>query len=466
MAQALIGSTAVEGLAQEVAGDVIAPAAPGYDEARTLYNRMIDKRPALIVRPTGTADVVAAVRFARAEGLPIAIKCGGHSVAGASACDDGLLLDLSRLKGVHVDPAARTARAAGGVQWGEFDRETQVFGLATPGGRVTTTGVGGFTLGGGYGWFSAKFGLTCDNLLSADVVTADGRVVRASADEHPDLVWALKGGGGNVGVVTSFEFRLHELGPIVYAGLLGFRIEDAPELLRFWRDFGDAAGDDFSTAAVVICAPPEEFVPEELHGETVLGLVVAWAGDAEAGEAALRPLKEHSELVFDVTGAMPYTAFQAMIDPLNPPGLLNYWKGLHLKGLPDEAIDTYVANAPRDLMPTSPAILFRHGGAVGRVAPEESAFRHREATYLFHPIGAWADPDETERYLAWVFAAAEAMEPYATGGVYLNFMADREEADVRAGYDDETLRRLTEVKDAWDPENVFRFNHNIRPSSG
>ena len=241
MAQALIESTALEDLAGQIAGDVIAPGEPGYDETRVGYNAMIDKRPALIVRPAGVADVIAAVRFARERGLPIAIRAGAHSVAGTSTCDDGLLLDLSRLKGVRVDPAAKTARAAGGVQWGEFDRETQAFGLFTPGGRVTTTGVGGFTLGGGYAWFSAKYGLTCDNLISADVVTADGRLVRASANENPDLFWALKGGGGNFGVVTSFEFELHELGPMIYGGLLGYRLEQAPELIRFWRDVADAA---------------------------------------------------------------------------------------------------------------------------------------------------------------------------------------------------------------------------------
>jgi FAD/FMN-containing dehydrogenase len=467
MAQAPTGSTAVEALAERLAGDLIRPDEPGYDEARSVYNGMIDRRPAIVVRPPGAADVIAAVQYARAEDLPIAIKCGAHSVAGNGTCDDGLLLDLCRLKGVHVDPIARTARAAGGVQWGEFDHETQAFGLITPGGRVTTTGVGGFTLGGGYGWFSPKFGLTCDNLISADVVTAEGKLVHASATENPDLLWALKGGGGNFGVVTSFEFRLHEVGPIIYGGLMGFRLEQAPALMRFWRDFAEAAPDDLATATAVLAAPPEPFVPEELHGRTVFGIIAAWAGDPAEGEAYLRPLVEEATPVFNMMGELPYTAFQAMIDPFAPSGVLNYWKGLHLKGLPDEAIDAYVANAPQGFEPISQAIMFRHGGQVARIDPGESAFRHRDAAYMYHPVGAWTDPARTDEHLEWVFRAGEAMEPYGTGGVYLNFTTEREDDAVRAGYDDDAgFAKLVAVKDAWDPDNVFRFNHNIKPSSG
>ena len=462
MAQALIESTALEDLAGQIAGDVIAPDGPGYDEARAVFNAMIDRRPAAIIRPVGVADVIAAVRFARSLDLPIAIRGGAHSVAGNGTCDDGVVIDLSRLKGVRVDPAAKTARAAGGATWGEFDRETQAFGLVAPGGRITTTGVGGFTLGGGYGWFSAKFGLACDNLVSADVVTADGRLVTASATENPDLFWALKGGGGNFGVVTSFEFRLNELGPMIYGGLLGFRIEDAPAVMRFWRDFADSAPDDLATAVVTLAAPPEEFVPADLHGKTILGMIAAWAGDPAAGEEALRPLREQATPAFDLLGELPYVGLQAMIDPFAPRGMLNYYKGHHLKGLSDEAIETYIANAPQGFEPSTQAILFRHGGAVGRVAAEESAFRHRDAAYMYHPFVIWGDPATTDAHLDWVFAAAEAMEPFATGGVYLNFEA--EGTGVPAGYYDEALRRLAEVKQACDPENVFRFNHNITPS--
>ena len=462
MAQALIESTALEDFARQIGGDVIAPGAPEYDEARSVFNAMIDRRPAAIVRPVGVADVIAAVRFAQSAGLPIAIRGGAHSVAGNGTADDAVVIDLSRLKGVRVDPVAKTARAAGGATWGEFDRETQAFGLMVPGGRITTTGVGGFTLGGGYGWFSAKFGLAADNLISADVVTADGRFVTASATENPELFWALKGGGGNFGVVTSFEFRLNELGPMIYGGLLGFRIEDAPAVMRFWRDFADSAPDDLATAVVTLAAPPEEFVPSELHGKTILGMIAAWAGDPAEGEEALRPLREQATPAFDLLGELPYVGLQAMIDPFAPHGMLNYYKGHHLKGLPDEAIETFIATAPQGFEPSTQAILFRHGGAVSRVAPEESAFRHRDAAYMYHPFVVWGDPATTDAHLDWVFSAAEAMEPYATGGVYLNF--EVEATGVAAGYDDESLRRLADVKQAWDPGNVFRFNHNIEPS--
>jgi FAD/FMN-containing dehydrogenase len=462
MTEALTGSTSIEELAAEIAGDVIGPGSAEYDEARSVFNAMIDRRPAAVIRPTGVADVIAGVRFARSAGLPIAIRGGAHSVAGNGTADDAVVLDLSRLKGIRVDPVAETARAAGGATWGEFDRETQAFGLATPGGRVTTTGVGGFTLGGGYGWFSAKFGLASDNLISADVVTADGRLVTASASENPDLFWALKGGGGNFGVVTSFEFRLNELGPMIHGGLLGFRIEDAPALMRFWRDFADSAPDNLATAAVTLAAPPEAFVPADLHGKTILVIIAAWAGDAAEGEEALRPLREHVTPAFDLLSELPYVGFQSMLDPFAPSGMLNYYKGHHLSGLPDEAIDAYVANAPQGFEPSTQAILFRHGGAVGRVSPEQSAFRHRDAAYMYHPFVIWGDPVATEAHLEWVFEAAEAMEPFATGGVYLNF--EVESTGVAAGYDDAALRRLVEVKDAWDPENVFRFNHNIEPS--
>jgi FAD/FMN-containing dehydrogenase len=299
------------------------------------------------------------------------------------------------------------------------------------------------------------------------VVTAEGKLVHASATENPDLLWALKGGGGNFGVVTSFEFRLHEVGPIIYGGLMGFRLEQAPALMRFWRDFAEAAPDDLATATAVLAAPPEPFVPEELHGRTVFGIIAAWAGDPAEGEAYLRPLVEEATPVFNMMGELPYTAFQAMIDPFAPSGVLNYWKGLHLKGLPDEAIDAYVANAPQGFEPISQAIMFRHGGQVARIDPGESAFRHRDAAYMYHPVGAWTDPARTDEHLEWVFRAGEALEPYGTGGVYLNFTTEREDDAVRAGYDDEAgFAKLVAVKDAWDPDNVFRFNHNIKPSSG
>jgi FAD/FMN-containing dehydrogenase len=374
------------------------------------------------------------------------------------------LLDLSLLKGVRVDPAQRTARAAGGVLWGEFDRETQVFGLATPGGRVTTTGVGGFATGGGYGWLSPKFGLTCDNIISADVVTADGNVLVASESENADLFWGIRGGSSNFGVVTSFEFRLHPVGPVLYGGIVGYGIDRAGEVLRAWREFSDAAPEELGTGAVLLVAPPEEFVPERLHGQPVLAIFVQWAGDVEEGQEQLRPFRQANAPDFDLMGPTPYTMLQAMIDPFAPSGLQNYHRGLHLSGLPDDAIDAFVAHRPEDMPPTTQSVLFRHGGAVSRVASGSTAAGHRDAAYMYHPIACWPDPGDTNRYVGWVFSASDAMEPFTTGGVYLNFTGEEGADKVRAGYEPETWNRLVALKDKYDPDNVFRFNQNIPPS--
>jgi FAD/FMN-containing dehydrogenase len=452
--------TAVAKLAEDFGGQVIRPDDAGYDEARKVYNGMVDRRPALIVRPAGTADVIAAVDVAREHGEPIGVRCGGHSVAGHSMPEGGVLLDLTLMKGVHVDRERRTARAAGGVLWGEYDRETQAFGLHTPGGRVTTTGVGGFTTGGGYGWTSTKFGLTCDNLVSAEVVTADGRLLTASETENEDLFWGIRGGGGNFGVVTSFEFRVHPLGPIILGGLMIFALERAEEAVAAYRGIVEDAPDELATAVVRLNAPPEPFVPEALHGKPVLGFAISYAGDPEDGSKLVAPLKA-LEPAADLVGPMPYRAFQAMLDPISPHGFRNYWRGLHLSGLSDELFETFLRVGPDDLGPVSFLILFQHGGAVSRVPDDATAFSHRDATYLVHPIGCWERQADDERGLAWVNEVTEAIRPFGTGGVYLNFMADEDR--VRAGYGAGTYERLVELKRRYDPDNVFRFNQNIQP---
>jgi FAD/FMN-containing dehydrogenase len=441
------------------------PEEEGYDEARAIYNAMVDKRPALIARCSGVADVVDAVNLARERKLPLAIRCGGHSVAGKGVCDDGVLIDLSGMKGVQVDPQARVARANAGALWGEFDRETQLFGLATPGGRMTTTGVGGFTLGGGYAWISTKHGLACDNLISAQVVTADGRVVTAGEDENSDLLWGLRGGGGNFGVVTSYEFNLHPLGPIVMAGLAIHTIDRAGEVARAWRDWVESAPDAVCTGLGILLAPPEPFVPPEVQGTPVLAVLAMYAGDPDEGEEVLRPLKEEiGPPAVDLIDRIPYTAFQAIVDPFSPTGWLNYHRGEHLASLPDEAIDTYIEHGARVKSPMSQSIVFRHGGAISRVADEATAASHRDAPYMWHPIAAWSDPADSEREVAWVREASAAMEPFATGGVYLNFEQDEGEQHVRAGYTPEKYARLVALKDRYDPENLFRINQNIAPS--
>src|ERR671936_953879 len=451
---------AAEQLADDFGGQIIHPDDQIYDATRSIYNGMIDRRPALIVRPSGTADVIAAVNFAREHGEPIAVRCGGHSVAGHSMPDGGVVLDLALMKGVHVDRDRGVARANGGVLWGEYDRETQAVGVHTPGGRVTTTGVGGFTTGGGYGWTSTKFGLTCDNLVSADVVTADGRLLRASEDANEDLFWGIRGGSGNFGVVTSFEFRVHPLGPTMLGGLMIFPLEKAEEALAAYMKLVADPPDELSTAAVQLTAPPEEFVPAHLHGKVVLGFAISYAGDPEEGAKVVAPLKAVGPAV-DLVGPMPYRAFQAMLDPMSPPGLRNYWRGLHRSGLSDDLLETFLRFPPEGLAPVTFVVLFQHGGAVSQVDDQATAFSHRDAKFMIHPIACWQDPADDERHLAWVNEVTEAMQPFGTGGVYLNFMAEEER--VPAGYGAGKYERLAELKRKYDPDNVFRFNQNIKP---
>ena len=447
-------------LREDFGGQLLAPGDPDYDDARTIFNAMIDRRPALIARCSGTADVISAVRYAREEDMPIAVRCGGHSVSGHSAGDGGaLVVDLSPMKGVRVDPGARTARANGGVQWGEFDRETQAFGLATPGGRVTTTGVGGFTLGGGYGWLSTKHGLTCDNLLSADVVTADGALLTASESENSDLFWGLRGGGGNFGIVTSYELRLHPVGPLIYAGLMLFDRSRAADAMTAYRQLVDDPPDELSTGAVHVTAPPAPFVPENLHGKPALAFLFSYSGDLAEGEKLAQGLRDAGPAA-DVVGPMPYRAFQAMLDGLNPPGLRNYVRGEHLKGLDDGFVDTFLNLSTEGLHPLTVLIIFQHGGAVSRVPDEATAFAHRGAAFMFHPICNWDDPADDEKHIGWSRASSATVEPFKTGGVYLNFMTDDA---VRAGYGDAKYQRLVELKRKYDPDNVFRFNQNIKP---
>jgi FAD/FMN-containing dehydrogenase len=454
----------VRSLAETFAGELILPGDPGYDQARTVFNAMIDRRPAAIARCSSSADVAAAVRFARDNELPVAVRSGGHSVAGLSVCEGGIVIDLGGLKQIEVDPAAKTARAGGGMLWGEFDAATQAHGLHTPGGRVTTTGIGGFTTGGGYGWTSSRYGLACDNLLSAEVVLADGSIVRAGEHEHDDLFWGIRGGGGNFGIVTEFELRLHELGPIVLAGLALWPLDRAPEVLRGWRDCMDAAPDELSSAAVVLTAPPEEFVPEHLRGRIALGMAVLYVGDVERGASVVQPLKDLKPDL-DHIEPMPYTAFQAMLDPFAPKGMRGYWRGEYMGELPDQAIDTFLERGPAvtaEAAPLSQMVIFRIGQSVTAVADDATAFSHRDANYIFHPISVWSDPADDERVIAANRAFADEMRPHSTGGAYLNFTPEPDR--VRDAYGPEKYRRLVALKDRYDPDNVFRLNQNIEPS--
>ncbi|HWH30593.1 MAG TPA: FAD-binding oxidoreductase [Mycobacteriales bacterium] len=453
-----------EELAASVMGEVIAPDDGRYDTARTVVNSMIDRSPAAVVRPHGAADVIDVVLAAQRRGLGVAAKCGGHSVAGNGTCGpDAVLLDLSSLKGVVVDPVTRRARAGAGVLWGEFDREAQLHGLATPGGRVTTTGIGGFTLGGGYGWLSPVHGLACDNLVAADVVTADGRLVRVDEKSEPELLWGLRGGSSNFGVVTSFEFALHPVGPMVLAGMLIHSLETGAETARAYRDLVERSPEEIVTGLAVVQAPPEPFVPPEMVGTPVLAIVVLYVGDPDTGAEALADLRRIGPPLMDLVQPMPYTAFQAMLDGFNPPGFRHYHGGRHLTGLTDGAIDAFVQYGAQRLSPLTQAVMFRHGGAVSRVADDATAASHRQATYMLHPIAQWSDPTEDPVHIGWAKELMAAIEPWETGGVYLNF--EQEPEKVRRGYSDDKWSRLVALKDTWDPGNLFRVNQNVPPSA-
>lgn len=451
-------------LSAEFRGETITPQDPDFDRARAVYNGGIDRRPAVIVRPTGAADVMDAVNYARTAQLPLSVRCGGHSIAGTSICEGGVLIDLSSLKGVHVDPDRGTALAQAGVLWGEYDRETQLYGRATPGGRVTTTGLGGFTLGGGYGWLSAKYGLTCDNLVAADIVTADGRLVHVSEDQNPDLLWGLRGAGANFGVVTSYELRVHEIPPLLLAGMLVLPNQDAGGFARAYRDHVELAPDELGTGMVTVLAPPEEFVPPELVGKPVVALVVAYVGDPSEAVEAVAPLRELAAGGVDLLQPMPYTALQAMIDGFAPKGWLNYHRGMHLSRLSDDVIDDYLEVGKTIHSPMTQGVMFRNGGAISRVPEDATAAGHRAAPYMAHPIAAWNTPDQTDYEMDWVRRFSAAVEPDRTGGVYLNFEPGTTTADVVSGFGEDKYARLVALKDQWDPTNLFRSNHNIAPT--
>lgn len=449
-------------LASTLNGPLLRPDDDGYDDARAVWNGMIDRRPAAIARCGSAADVVAAVRFARTSGLPLSIRGGGHQAAGKAICDDGLVVDLSPMDGVEVDPDTRTARVGPGATLGQFDRAAQQFGLATTGGVHSGTGVAGLTLGGGIGWLARTFGLASDNLVAADVVTADGTLVHASEEEHPDLFWALRGGGGNFGVVTSFEFQLHPVGPEILTAQLFHRIEDAERVLRAYRDVMAAAPDELACYPIILNVPPVDPFAAELQGKPALALVGCYSGDPADGEPAIAPLAALGEPFLNVVAPMPYAAFQSAFDAGTPDGARYYGKAHLLPDLSDAAIAT-VLDHVEDLPGAFSTIFFESlGGAIARRPADATAWPHRDAAYGFAVQAGWIDPDDDQAEIAWVRRIHEAMAPHATGGVYVNYM-DGDEADrVTAAYGDH-YRRLAEIKERWDPDNLFRANHNIAP---
>jgi FAD/FMN-containing dehydrogenase len=463
--EAALGPDAIREFAERVRGAVLRPEEPGYDEARAVWNGLIDRRPALIVQPTGAADVVDAVNFARDHDLLLSVKGGGHNVAGSAVNDGGLVIDLSRMRGVDVDPSTRRVRAQGGATWGDADREAQLFGLAVPGGVVSTTGIAGLTLHGGLGHLRRKHGLSIDNLLSVDIVTADGRLRRASASENEDLFWAVRGAGSNFGVVTSFEYQAHPVGPTLMVGAVFYAQADAPSVLPAWRDCLASAPDELSSLAIFWSVPAEDPFPPEHHGADVLIVAAAYAGALEEGESVVQPLRELATPIIDLSGPWPWIGLQSGFDAFFPAGQLRYWKSRALAALTSEAIDEMADFAARRPSPLTDVVIWHNGGAMGRVDERATAYGGRDAAFHVTGEASWSDPAQTEEAIAWGRAFWEAMGRHSTGGLYLNFPGLGEEKDalVRAGYG-VNYERLASLKAKYEPTNLFRTNLNIPPA--
>ncbi|MCY0946625.1 FAD-binding oxidoreductase [Streptomyces antarcticus] len=451
----------IEQLRERVRGAVATPDDDAYDEARKVYNAMIDRRPTVVVRCVNAGDVMAAVDFARENELDLAVRGGGHSVPGFGTCDGGVVADLSGMRGVRVDPIRQTARAEGGATWGDFDAATHAFGLATTGGIVSTTGVGGLTLGGGIGYLSRGLGLSCDNLISADVVTADGRLLIASEEEHDDLFWALRGGGGNFGAVTSFEFRLSPLKD-VYGGPMLYELEDAATVLRSFSGYIADAPEELGGFPAFQLAPPLPFIPENRHGDPFVLIVACWAGPLDEGQRALQAFHDFAPVVAEHVGPMPYPALNSAFDALVPPGLQHYWKANFVTELSDAAIAAHVQHGPRLPALNSTVHIYPINGACHRVAPEATAFAYRDASFATVIAGMWPDPSANEANIAWVRDYYEATAPLSEEGGYINFMADDDQNRIRANYKT-NYDRLVEVKRKYDAGNLFHLNQNIKP---
>jgi FAD/FMN-containing dehydrogenase len=463
----VLEESVIAGLRNRMRGEVIRPGDEGYDEARKVWNGMIDKKPALIVRCASVADVVASVNFARENRVLLAVRGGGHNVAGTAVTDGGLVVDLSQMKGVREDPERRTVRAEGGVTIGELDEETQKFGLATPMGVVSETGIAGLTLGGGIGWLRRKYGLSSDNLVSVDVVTADGRSLTASETENPDLFWGIRGGGGNFGVVTSFEYRLYPVGPEVMCAFVLYPGARAKEVLRFIEEYVAQAPDEVSPLSFLGRVPHDELFPEEWHGEQYVALLAMHPGEAEEGERVLQPLRELGEPIADLSGAMPYVEVQKLLDEDYPEGWRYYWKSVNVNALSDEMIERLVVHAEAAPSDHSTIDVWYQGGAMSRVGAEETAFGDRSAPYLLGIEANWEEkPQDDEANVAWARECVADMRRFSDGGTYLNFPGFLEEGQemMRDAYG-ENYERLVTLKNEYDPTNFFRMNQNIRPTN-
>lgn len=460
----VVGEASLQELEESLRGELIRPADAGYHDARAIWNGAIDKHPAAIVRCAGVADVRHAVEFARSQDLLVAVRGGKHSLPGFSTCDGGIVIDLSNMKGMRVDPAARTAQAEGGLTWSEFDHEAQAFGLATTGGLISTTGIAGFTLGGGIGWLMRAYGLTCDNLISADLVTADGELVHASAEENPELFWGLRGGGGNFGVVTSFEYRLHPVGPVLMAGPVFYSGDRAEEIARFYREYTSGLPDEATTMLNLATAPPAPFLPESIHGKPVAVLIGVYSGPVAEGERVLAPLRELGDPVADLMGPIPYVAMQSLLDALYPSGASNFFKAGYLDEISDQAIDVLLEQFGAISSPMSEIHVQHVGGAIRNVGDADSAFGNRSAEFVLNVIGRTPDAEGFDEQVTWARGAYDALAPYTAGGTYTNFMSEGDDR-LKEAYGQEKYDRLVALKDRYDPTNLFRLNQNVQPSN-
>ncbi|HET9255458.1 MAG TPA: FAD-binding oxidoreductase [Pseudonocardiaceae bacterium] len=459
-----LDATTVHELLPGFRGQIVLPGDETYDDVRKVWNGSIDRRPGLVLRCLGVADVRDGIRLAGELQLPLAVRGGGHNVAGFGTCDEGVVLDLSPMKSARVDPQARTARAEPGLVWAELDGETQAFGLALTGGVMSATGISGFTLGGGIGWLQRTLGLACDNLRCADLVTASGELVRASEHENAELLWALRGGGGNFGVVTSFEFELHPVGPQVFSGLVAWAAEEAREVLGFFCGFAAEAPDELGIIAICRIAPPAPFLSRELHGKPIVAVAACYAGPVEEGQRVLAPLRAFGPPVADSMGPKPYPAFNAMFDASWAPGFENYWKAEYLAGLPDACLDVFADFAVRHTSPLSDFKIVQLGGAVARVGENDAAYGHRDAPFLLNINTRWRDQAETDLHIAHTRELWEAALPFTHGGAYTNFLGNEGIDRVKAAYGEDKFRRLRAVKRTYDPTNMFRLNQNIPPA--
>lgn len=440
----------------------IGPESAAYDERRELFNAMIDKKPRIIAACEGAADVGEALERARHDLLPVAVRSGGHSVAGASSNDDGLVIDVRPMSSVEIDVTRRRARVGAGCTWAAFDAAAQEFGLATTGGRVSTTGVSGLTLGGGSGWLERQHGLSCDNLLAVELVTADGRVLRADDTQHQDLLWASKGGGGNFGVVTALEFQLHPIGPTIIGGLMAWPADRGVEVSRAFRDWADDAPEELGTGLVMLTGPPEDFIPKHLHGQPLIAIALCWTGDEARGADVVQVMRDLDPDV-DLVGPMPYAELQSMLD--DPPGFRQYWSADYHDSFPDDALDVFLEAGARRASPLTQHLLLPWGGALARVDDDATPLGQRSARWVSHPFATWEDPADDAANIAWVREYRKANSPFTTGGVYLNFIGDEGEDRIKAAFGAKKHERLVQIKSEYDPGNVFAGNQNIHPAA-